>query len=275
MSQKVWRVEIDYAACGLDQPDQLATLTSYRLDRNEDTFVHRVLPAVIICPGGGYEFVSPREAAPVAQAFNAKGIHAFVLDYSVKTVRFPGALLELSKSVAYVREHAEEWNIDPNRIAVCGFSAGGHLAASLGVYWKELYLRRALGYDREEHRPNALILSYPVISGKKALVHEGSRFHLMGEEDPDDLFSLEDYVSEATPPTFLWHTADDTCVPVGNSLAFAAALTRQKILYELHVYPYGEHGLSLANEVTACDPCQVVPECQAWLPDAARFIHNL
>ena len=186
--------------------------------------------------------------------------------------------MELSLAVAYVRSHAQEWNIDPNRIAVCGFSAGGHLAASLGVFWKEAFVQRFLGLDRDENQPNALILSYPVISGRPDLVHAGSRRNLLGDyPDPEQLalFSLEDHVSDSTPPTFLWHTASDSGVPAGNSLVFAQALAQREISYELHIYPRGEHGLSLANDISAAFLGMIVPECQQWVRDAARFVYSL
>lgn len=271
-------IGLDYAGYGLEAPKEPAVLTSYVLDRPTDVYLAPRRAAVVICPGGGYGMVYPGEGEPIAMAFAARGIHAFVLNYSVAPMRFPGALLELSKAVAFVREHAEEWLIDPDRIAVCGFSAGGHLAASLGVYWKEGFVQRYMGFDRDENRPNGLVLGYPVISGAKGITHEGSLLNLMGDapgEREVDLFSLENHVSDFTPPAFLWHTCDDSCVPVTNSMLFAQALQRAGKRFEYHVFPHGPHGLCLANEVTASCPELVVPECQCWIDMAARFVEAL
>lgn len=278
MRDGTFSIELDYAGYGLEPPAVSAELHCYRLNRPESEFLFSKRPAVIICPGGAYENRSSREGEPVALACNGVGFHAFVLQYSVRPMRFPGALLELSRAVAWVREHAGEFGIDERRIAVAGFSSGGHLAASLGVFWKEGFLQRFLDFDSEENRPNALWLSYPVISGREGLVHAGSRLNLLGKY-PDErelaLFSLEDQVSELTPPTFLWHTAEDTAVPAGNSLAFAQALAAHEIPYELHIYPHGPHGLGLANRLTAQFAGQIDAECQGWFPLAARFLENL
>lgn len=271
-------IEIDYKGYGLEPPAQPAVLTTYVLDRSADLFWKKKCPAVIICPGGGYEYVAAIEGEPVALRFNGSGIHAFVLNYSCAPTRFPGSLLELSRAVALVREHAEEWNIDAQKIAVCGFSAGGHLAASLGVYWKEAFVQRFLGLDNNENRPDGLILGYPVLSNKEGVTHPFSVANLMGKY-PDErelsLFSLEEHVTELTPPTFLWHTADDDVVPCINSLLFAQALQKQEVPFELHIYPHGPHGSSLATEETASFLGHVLPDCQGWFDLAVRFIKNL
>jgi len=209
--------------------------------------------AVLVCPGGGYRYTSPREAEPIALQFNAAGFHAFVLYYSVFPRKHPQPLLDVSRAMCIIRENAEKWNIDPEKIAVCGFSAGGHLAASLGVYWGKEYLYEVPGITKGMNKPNALILCYPVItSGLKA--HRGSFDSLLGENAADESLhemSLEHHVNENTPPTFLWHTFNDKAVPVENSLLFAQALCDKGIPFELHVYPDGPHGLSLATSETS------------------------
>lgn len=271
-------IEIDYHGYGLEPPEHPATLVSYVLDRSADMFWKKKFPAVIICPGGGYEYVAPVEGEPVALRFNGAGVHAFVLEYSCAPARFPGSLLELSKAVAHVRAHAQEWNIDEHKIVVCGFSAGGHLAASLGVYWREGFLQRFLGYENEENRPDGLILGYSVLSSKAGVTHAYSAANLLGKS-PDEhelaLFSVEENVSDATPPTFLWHTADDGIVPCTNSLLFAQALQRHEIPFELHIYPHGEHSTGLGTETTASFLGHVNPDCQGWFELAVRFISNL
>lgn len=223
--------------------------------------------AVIICPGGGYSRTSPREAEAVALQFNAAGYHAFVVFYSVAPRRHPQPLMDLSRALCIVRHHADEWQIDPEKIAVCGFSAGGHLAASLGVFWDALYLRDHPGITIGLNRPNALILGYPVITGGK-YAHKSSFQNLLGENaDPEmyDILSLERQVHGNMPPVFLWHTVADQSVPVENSLLFAQALREHGISFELHIYPAGAHGLSLANAETAREGMPPLPHVAGWM----------
>lgn len=278
MIYKEDNINIDYDSYGLETPLVKAKITSYILEKSQESYLNRKRPAVIICPGGRYESINYSEGEPIALRFNASGFHAFVLHYSGKPVRFPGSLLELSKAVATVRLNASKYNIDENRIIICGFSAGGHLAASLGVYWKEPYIQRFLGYDNDENKPNGLILGYPVISNKDGIAHLPSMQNLLGNY-PDskelELFSLENFVSDLVPPTFLWHTSDDPVVSSENSLLFSLALKKYDIPFELHIYPHGEHGLGLANESTATYLGQINPICQNWIDMATKFITNL
>lgn len=207
----------------------------------------------LICPGGGYQRTTAREAEPVAMQFTSAGWHAAVLWYSVAPRRHPQPLLDLSRAVCILRERAEAWTIDPRKIAVCGFSAGGHLAASLGVHWNKPYLSNVSGILSGQNRPDALILCYPVITGGQ-FRHEGSFQNLLGDAPEPGLLeamSLEHHVGPHTPPTFLWHTVADQAVPVENSLLFAQALRNHEIPFELHIYFEGSHGLSLATAETA------------------------
>ena len=179
--------------------------------------------------------------------------------------------------MAYIRAHGGEWAIDPQRVFVCGSSAGGHLAASLGVHWDKELVWKGAGIPFGENRPAGTILMYPVISsGEKQ--HVGSFHNLMGETETPELrefLSLEKQVSGNTPPAFLWHTFEDPSVPVENSLLYAAALAEHHIPFELHVYPRGGHGLALANELTSLgDPALVVPECQEWVANAIRWVKS-
>ena len=245
-----------------------------------DTYIlkgDKVRGAVLICPGGGYEFTSPREAEPIALQFNAEGFHAFVVYYSVAPNKHPQALLDVSRAMCILRENSKEWKIDVDKIAVCGFSAGGHLAASLGVYWDKAYLKDVPGIDLNMNNPNALILCYPVVtSGTYA--HTGSFNSLLGIDADKSLLSemsLEHNVSEKTPPTFLWHTFDDNAVPVENSLLFAQALRAENIPFELHIYPEGPHGLSLANEETDEDGIGVYPNVATWMRLCTTWLSNL
>lgn len=233
--------------------------------------------AVLILPGGGYGFTSEREAEPVALQFNAAGFHAFVLYYSVAPRKHPQPLIDVSKAVQIIREHAEQWNVNSEAIAVCGFSAGGHLAASLGVHWNKSYLTNVQGFQAGMNQPNALILSYPVISSGE-FAHRGSFDHLLGPEASEDLLhemSLEHQINKDTPPAFLWHTFDDGAVPVENTLLFAGGLRKQGIPFELHVFPEGPHGMSLATEFTSDYEAQIDPHVASWMPMCIQWLRKL
>ncbi|MFD1429253.1 alpha/beta hydrolase [Lacticaseibacillus mingshuiensis] len=197
-----------------------AVLDGYIRDASANIEPNRKRIAVIICPGGAYSFVADREAEPVALALLARGQQAFVLHYSVGPARpFPTALLELAAAVRLVRTRAAEWAIDPDKIIVAGFSAGGHLAASLADFWHTPALVDHV-FSPADVQPNGLMLAYPVItSGPHA--HRGSFRNLLGDQPtPDQLeaVSLEKHVSAQNPPTFLWSTFADDAVPVENSL---------------------------------------------------------
>ena len=228
-------------------------VTTYVLDSSHEIDANRKRPAVIICPGGGYRFCSEREAECFAVRFMAMGYHAFVLNYRVDEARFPEQFKEVAATVALLRSKAEEWHIEADKIAVMGFSAGGHLAGTLGTMWNSPILTDAFNMDSEVFKPNALILSYPVITYGE-FAHTGSFDNLLGEEkDPQLLhdLSLENAVGPHVPQTFIWHTLGDTTVPPENSLLFAQELRKNNVPFELHIFPEGRHGLALVNEETA------------------------
>lgn len=259
-----------YQVLDLEVPGQQsgpASLSAYLLDAVSVAPKKR-RPSVIVVPGGGYNRCSDREKEPVAMQFLAMGYHAFVLDYSVAPHRFPVSLTELALAVATVREHAEEWRVDPKAILVCGFSAGGHLACSLGTFWDHGSIYGAIQKTAEQIRPDGLILCYPVITSGE-FKHPGSIEMLLGEHPDRSLeegVSLENQVTAAMPPTFLWHTLTDESVPVENSLLLASAMRRSGVSFELHIFPSGGHGLSLANEETGGDQERLVePCCQTWI----------
>jgi acetyl esterase/lipase len=266
-------------------------LVAYRLHNSAEFQVDRPRPAIIICPGGGYQFTSDREAEPIALRFLAHGYHAFVLRYAVRT-RLPAPMRDLARAMALVRQHAAEWFVNPDQIAVCGFSAGGHLAASLGVFWDKPFLAEPLGLTPGQIKPNALILCYAVtdlmVLAKAAEVRrlDGQPVFdmnsilpiLYGAPNPSqaqrDQYRLDLQVSASTPPTFLWHTTEDETVPVNNSLRFAAALDEHKVPFELHVFETGIHGLALADEVTEKNGLYVNRDSQVWIELALNWLRH-
>ncbi|WP_428657165.1 alpha/beta hydrolase [Runella sp.] len=204
--------------------------------------------AVIVCPGGGYGvLVIKREGYDVAEAFTKRGIAAFVLKYrlpSDKTMIDPsiGPLQDAQQAIKTIRQRAAEWNVDPQKIGIMGFSAGGHLAATAGTHFEKSAVPNSEGISV---RPDFMVLVYPVISFMEGIGHKGSGVNLLGKTASTEqmkLYSNEQQVTAATPPAFITHASDDTVVPVKNSLIFYEALQQNKVLSELHIYSKGEHG---------------------------------
>lgn len=266
-------ISVDYARAGTQPAQPQASISLYLLPCSPEIPQQMKRPMVIVCPGGGYAYRSVREAEPIAMKFLAAGMHAAVLHYSVAPNRYPAAALELASCVQLCRSQAAQWHIDPERIYVIGFSAGGHVACTLGTLWHDPLFARVLG-DGPSWRPNAQILCYPVITlGEFA--HVGSRNNLLGEnatQEMIDALSLETRVSADTVPTFLWHTVTDGSVPVENSLQYAAALRRHQVPFELHLYENGPHGLATCDAITATKPEQLVPDAAGWIDHALRFL---
>lgn len=235
-------------------------------------------PSVVICPGGAYAFVSDREGDPVALEYLAAGYQVFILNYSVDMeAKDFVPLMELSKTVMMIREHAVEWSCMPDKIAVCGFSAGGHLACSLATLWNHPELTSRLDTKGGMNRPDAGILCYPVITSNE-FGHHHSISNVSGKKQGEpgfDFFSLEHHVSAETCQLFIWHTASDTCVPVENSLLLAFNLQKQGIPYECHIFPTGAHGLSVCtNETRDYDPyaSQWMKLSKNWLSKVFAYI---
>jgi acetyl esterase/lipase len=202
--------------------------------------------AVLVLPGGGYNHLAPHEGEPVAKLFNARGYHAFVTQYRVQPHPPSSAFFDARRSVRLVRSRAAEWGIE--RLAVCGFSAGGHLTGLVGVHFDEGDPQADDPVERCSCRPDALILCYAWLS---AMDTEPSDIRVPPGEDAEQFrkrISAEQNVSDKTPPAFLWHTSDDQRVPVKHSLLFAEALRQHGVPFELHVYRQGRHGLGLAGE---------------------------
>ncbi len=217
-------------------------------------------PFMLVCPGGGYGFRSAREAEPIARYYMGNGFNAAVLYYTVKKADncttdkksgLPMATLEVARAISLIRENAEKWHTDPDKIAVCGFSAGGHLAGSAGVFWDDERIQKAIG--KTNNKPNAVVLGYPVVTALGPS-HIPSFQNLLSKPDLTDedkrSWSLEQNVKPTCPPTFIAHSINDKTVPVNNALVLADALHRNNVEFELHVLPFGGHGFSLAeNEV--------------------------
>lgn len=211
--------------------------------------------AILICPGGGYEGLAyDWEGSDIAKLLNSKGIAAFVLKYRMPqaksvAVSHLAPLQDAQRALRLIREHSEKWNLSPNQIGVMGFSAGGHLAATLATHYQQESFAPMDEIDRRNARPDFSILVYPVISMKAEHTHQGSKDNLLGKSPLDSLVSLysnELQVTKNTPPTFLIHSADDKAVPVSNSLLFYKALQKFEVQSELHIYSYGGHGYGLA-----------------------------
>lgn len=212
--------------------------------------------AVIVCPGGGYGGLAyDWEGTDIAGWLNSHGIAAIILSYrlpvdgDVAHQKWLVPLLDAQRAIRLTRAHAEEWGIDPAKVGIMGFSAGGHLASTAGTHFDAGQADANDPVDRLSSRPDFMILVYPVITMREGTTHGGSRLNLLGENPSDELvrhYSNELQVTAATPPTFLVHAGDDDAVPVQNSLLFYDALLAHQVPAELHVYPQGGHGFSLA-----------------------------
>ncbi|MFD1670600.1 alpha/beta hydrolase [Agrilactobacillus yilanensis] len=250
-----------------------AKLNGFLIDNSQEIDPNRQRPAIVICPGGGYAYTSDREAEPVALAMLAAGFQAFVLRYSVAPVRYPVALHQLAKSVAFIRDNAQKLHVDPDKIVVAGFSAGGHLAACLGVFWHTATLAD-IGLTPAQMQPNGLFLGYPVITTGQ-YGHQESFENLLGPDSEKlDQLSLEQQVNSNVPETFIWHTGSDHVVPMENSLLFVQALRKQGISFEYHVFPEGKHGASLANSEVNRNPEDNRPEVAIWPTLFKTWVHN-
>lgn len=234
----------------------------------------RLCPAVLILPGGGYAYVSPREAEPVALHFLTRGYAAFVLRYSCDPCPYPVSLREAALAMKYIRQHAQSYQIHPNMVAAIGFSAGGHLCGTLGTRFDGEEVSD-LG-AASEIRPDALGLCYPV-TVSWGRTHEGSFQNLtQGNQALREQLSLEKMVRSDMPPSFIWHTRQDTSVPCRNSLILATAMEEQGVPFALHIYHRGGHGLSVADEVVY--PAEAIPEVSAdvhtWMDAMLAFFRE-
>lgn len=257
-------------------------------------------PAVLVCPGGAYLNCSDREADPIALRFAAMGYHAFVLRYATflgkpgipgpgsegdPAARHPGPMRDLARAMLCLRDHAAAWNLDAERIAICGFSAGAHNCAMYGTYWNAPVLTGFFGRPAADFRPAASILGYPLtdyttladgLEGLAKMLFGVANRAFFGVENPNpaqlDEASPARHTGAQTPPTFLWHTAADNLVPVQQSAAMIAALAAAGVPFEAHIFESGPHGLSTADQASAGDSSQLDADAARWLPLVERWL---
>ncbi len=221
-------------------------------------------PAVIVYPGGAYKARAPHEAEPIARFYNTRGFHAFVCHYRVTPNQYPAMLQDAQRAIKLVRAHAEEWRVDPDRVFTLGFSAGGHLSALTATM--EDVSKIGDEYDDISVKPTGAILCYPLISLENEFGHEGCGRVLLGDRYDDEkaTYSAQNLVNENTCPCFMWQTSDDFLHPQ-NMFSFARALREHKVLFEMHIWPHGPHGLGLGFDRE---------DVRAWGPLSADWIER-
>ena len=235
--------EYDYAA-------------AYGFMPNIRTFLHdddEIRKCILVAPGGGYCMCAPHEGELVALEFFKKGMNAFVITYTTDiTMSIPlkkQPLMDIARAVRLIRKNSEEFRIDPDKLLICGFSAAGHLCATLATHYDDAEDPDS-ALNEISCRPDAVILGYPVITSGK-YTHASSIEALLGKDPSEEelnYFSLEKNVTENTPPCFIWQTVGDSLVPVENSYLFAKALKEKNVNFAQYVFPFGDHGLSIASE---------------------------
>jgi len=260
MIHEVLNVELDYSKLNCEKTDYQPTLHVFVPNETEELEKYMPKrPTMLICPGGAYRYTSDRECEPIALFYLAKGYNCFILRYSCAPARFPVQLAEAAKALVMIKDNAEKWHVDTDKIFVCGFSAGGHLAASLGVFWDKPFLADIIGVESKKLRFAALVLSYPVLSynvDRKTSGLVGSYKNLLGEgekfEDAEavEYQNLENHIGENTPPCFIWHTFEDASVPVETSMMFGIELRKHNIPMEMHIYEHGRHGQANGRRTT-------------------------
>lgn len=242
-------------------PDFGAYITTYFTEKsNEINFGKR--PAIVIFPGGGYWFTSDREADPIALKFASEGYQVAIVRYSTKDkakeAYYPQQILEGFAAINYIRDHADELNVDINKVAVIGFSAGGHMAGMMGTLYGEKVVTDTFGKTAAQMRPDAMVLSYAVLSSGE-FGHRDSFWHLLGDaaaHNPEMRKKVDviENVTKDTPPAFLWTTFNDDCVPAQNSIMMATKMLENGVPCELHMYHNMGHGASLCNFTVAGNP---------------------
>ncbi|MCG6155158.1 alpha/beta hydrolase [Rubinisphaera margarita] len=242
-----------------DEPADRPTVTVYQPSVRFDKKC-----AVIVCPGGGYGgHAMGHEGAEIAGWLNSNRVTAFVLKYRLAPYQHPVPMHDVQRAIRHVRANAKEYGIDPNKVGVLGFSAGGHLASTAVTHFDEGNSEASDPVDQQSCRPDFGILCYPVITMKTPTTHGGSRKNLLGSDPPEDLVELmsnELQVTDKTPPTFLFHTFEDTAVPPLNSVLFYQAMIEHKVPGELHIFQAGRHGVGLGRSIPATNAWSTLAE---------------
>ena len=268
-----------YRKIPLDPTDESVFLEAFIAGKTKD-FTRK---AILVIPGGGYgDICAEREGEPIGIAFMAHGYNAFVLHYTVAQKKlFPAQLIEASLAMQHIKDHAEEYNIDPEQVFAVGFSAGGHLAASLGVMWNLPAIYDAIDLPYGYNKPAGVMLIYPVISGlDEKNRHLGSFINLRGTDTPTitqlEACSIEKHMHPDASPAYIVHTANDQLVPVKNSLVLAEAYAAAGLKFELHIYPDAPHGMALGNAITAEGVEKFDNPCLArWVENAVMWAERL
>ncbi|AJG41630.1 hypothetical protein TRQ7_09270 [Thermotoga sp. RQ7] len=273
--------------------DRPVVLTAYIVDSSQE-ISWKKRSAVVICPGGAFLFTSDREAEPVALKFLSKGYNAFVLRYTTASMGtekvYPDVLYDLANAVVTIRKRAEDWNTDPEKVVIVGFSAGGALASLYSVMWHRKWLSETLNVSPDVLKPSAVILAYPGVDyvkmyeifkksdGPASEMFFKSTITVLGTES----FSVESlkeisatyHVDKNVPPTFIWTTSDDEYVPVESVITYVQALAQHGVPFEFHVFEKGGHGLSLADRTTARTSDQINPHVAKWIDLAFEWLEE-
>ena len=244
------------------------SLRVYLHENYPELNMNRRYPAMLVLPGGGYAMVSEREAAPIAERYFSYGYNAFILTYSVVPSRYPTQLVEAAMAMAYIRRNAACHFTDADHVAAIGFSAGGHLCGSLATMFADEVIGQYVDLSAEEIRPSAAVLSYAVINPQEGL--SGGTFSNLcgGNDEILPLVTIDERVTENTPPLFIWHTFNDGCVDVSNAIKIAAAARANNVPFAMHIFGSGQHGLSTADGdvySTAAMPQNVSKGVENWL----------
>lgn len=247
-------------------PNEVA-LTGYLQNVTSDGGIRNIRPSVVILPGGGYRYLSERERDPVAMHFLAQSYNVFILDYSTgEEAGELNPLLEISAALIKIREHALAWMCDPTRVAVIGFSAGGHLGASIAILHDHAAVTSRQKIVDQNNRPDAVILSYPVVNG-----HQGSLDLVAGtDEQLRSLMMVDRHVTESASPAFIWHTMTDAAVPVENTLDLIHAYRKAGVAVEAHLFESGDHGLSMCTEEVGTPH----PGARQWVDLATNWLNT-
>jgi Esterase/lipase len=252
----------------------LYILPKREYDQEPSVLHHKKRPMIIICPGGSYEFICEREADPIALKYLSRGFNVAVLHYSVNYPH-PQPLLDVAKAILMIRQNAEEYYVDSDKIIVCGFSAGGHLACTIGTLWNEPYLAERLGVKSDMLKPNVQILGYAVTTTGEYGDDGCNNVLAADNEKVLRELSLENRVTKDTAPAYIWHTTKDNAVPVMNAIVYAEALSVKGVNYEMHIFPRGCHGLSISEEETSCGANDLCDDYIArWIDESINFINT-